>query len=154
VELAAFSMAVALIIGIGVGVLSASTRHDFRYGRKAVWNYYLCASIFGRDAHAVNFAVQLRWFPLGSRFPASLPPPSGPTGLYTIDSLLSGNLDQFSRRSTISRFSFTLGLLSGIFERIVRISSKHFGLIMWKQLALEAFKRQILLAHAFKNAIQ
>jgi peptide/nickel transport system permease protein len=53
-------------------------------------------------------------------------PPSGPTGLYTIDSLLSGNLNSFfASLHYLTLPSLTLGiLLSGIFERIVRVNLK------------------------------
>jgi len=72
------------------------TEHDFRYRRKAVWNYYyLCASdLLGEDAHAVNFAVQLRWVPLRVAFPRL-----AATALWSRrdfgDSLLGGNRSVF-----------------------------------------------------------
>lgn len=72
------------------------------------------------------FAVQLRWFPLGTRFPIGLDTPNKITGLYTIDSLLSFNGHQFSTSiHYLVLPCFTLGiLLSGIFERIVRVNLK------------------------------
>ena len=159
VELAAFSMAVALIIGISVGVVSASrpgTIFDVLGRLFGIITYALPIFWAGMLMQLI-FAVQLRWFPLGSRFPASLPPPSGSTGLYTIDSLLSGNLGQFfTTLYYLALPSFTLGLLlSGIFERIVRVNLLQTLRADYVEAARARGiqERQILLAHALKNAL-
>jgi len=65
VELAAFSMAVALIIGLALVCFPHAPGTIFDMG-EAVWNYYLCAPIFWAGMlMQLIFAVQLRWFPLG-----------------------------------------------------------------------------------------
>ena len=119
VELAVFSMAIALVVGIGVGILSASRPDSvFDVGGRlfGIITYSVPLFWVGMLLQLI-FAVQLRWFPLGTRFPATIPAPQGPTGLYTIDSLLSGNLMQFGiALYYLALPCLTLGiLLSGIF---------------------------------------
>ncbi|MFM7612798.1 MAG: ABC transporter permease, partial [Synechococcales cyanobacterium] len=68
----------------------------------------------------------LQWFPLGTRFPITQTPPQGPTGLYVLDSLLAGNwMQTITSLHYLALPSLTLGvLISGIFERIVRVNLK------------------------------
>jgi peptide/nickel transport system permease protein len=103
------------------------------------------------------FAVQLNWFPLGTRFPISIPSPVGFTGLYTIDSLLSGNLNQFfTALYYLALPSITLGvLLSGIFERIVRVNLKQTLKADYVEAARARGipESRIVVAHALKNAM-
>jgi peptide/nickel transport system permease protein len=103
------------------------------------------------------FAVQLGWFPLGTRFPVTLPAPVGPTGLYTIDSLLSGNLTQFfTTLYYLALPCLTLGvLISGIFERIVRINLKQTLQADYVEAARARGipEARIVWSHAFKNAL-
>lgn len=159
VELAVFSMAIALVVGITVGVLSASRPNSFLDvgGRLfGIITYALPLFWVGMLMQLI-FSVQLRWFPLGTRFPTSLPAPSGPTGLYTIDSLLSGNLSYFfTAIYYLFLPSLTLGLLlSGIFERIVRVNLKQTLRADYVEAARARGipERRILLAHALKNAL-
>ncbi|HIK28878.1 MAG: ABC transporter permease [Oscillatoriaceae bacterium SKW80] len=159
VELAVCSMTVALIIGIGVGMISASRPNT---------GWDVSGRLFGILTYAVPpfwvgmllqliFAVQLRLFPIGTRFPLTQPAPQGNTGLYTIDSLLSGNFSQFfTALHHLALPSITLGILiSGIFERIVRVNLKQ----TLKADYVEAARArgipefQILVAHALKNAL-
>ncbi|MBC7822274.1 MAG: ABC transporter permease, partial [Candidatus Parcubacteria bacterium] len=101
--------------------------------------------------------VQLGWFPLGTRFPVTVPAPEEITGLYTIDSLLRGNLSQFFiALYYLALPSLTLGVLvSSIFERIVRVNLKQ----TLKSDYVEAARargipeRKILINHALKNAM-
>jgi peptide/nickel transport system permease protein len=103
------------------------------------------------------FSVQLGWFPLGTRFPVTMPAPETITGLYTIDSLLRGHLDQFfTALYYLALPSFTLGILiSGIFERIVRVNLKQALQADYVEAAkargIPEF--QILVNHALKNAM-
>lgn len=159
VELAVFSMAIALIVGITVGVLSASrpgTVLDVGGRLFGIITYALPLFWVGMLMQLI-FSVQLRWFPLGTRFPTSLIAPYGPTGLYTIDSLLSGNLTQFfTALYYLFLPSLTLGiLLSGIFERIVRVNLKQTLRADYVEAARARgiSERRILLAHALKNAL-
>lgn len=159
VELAVFSMAIALIVGISVGVLSASRPNSFldAGGRLfGIITYALPLFWVGMLMQLI-FSVQLRWFPLGTRFPTSLPTPQGVTGLYTVDSLLSGNITQFfTALYYLFLPSLTLGLLlSGIFERIVRVNLKQTLQADYVEAARARgiSERQILLAHALKNAL-
>jgi peptide/nickel transport system permease protein len=103
------------------------------------------------------FAVQLRWFPLGTRYPIDRPSPTGITGLYTVDSLLSGQFDQFlTAIYYLALPSFTLGLLlSGIFERMVRVNLKQTLQADYVEAARARGipERRILIAHALKNAM-
>jgi peptide/nickel transport system permease protein len=159
VELAIFSMVVALVVGIGVGMMSASrpnTAWDaggrlfgiITYAVPAFWVGMLLQLIFG---------VQLRLFPLGTRFPLSQPAPQAITGLYTVDSLLSGNFEQFlTAAHHLALPSLTLGILiSGIFERIVRVNLKQTLQADYVEAArargIPEFR--ILVAHALKNAL-
>ncbi len=159
VELAVFSMAIALIVGISVGVLSASRPNSFldAGGRLfGIITYALPLFWVGMLMQLI-FSVQLRWFPLGTRFPTSLPTPQGVTGLYTVDSLLSGNITQFfTALYYLFLPSLTLGLLlSGIFERIVRVNLKQTLQADYVEAARARGipERRILLAHALKNAL-
>ncbi|NES95541.1 MAG: ABC transporter permease [Desertifilum sp. SIO1I2] len=159
VELTVFSMMIALGIGITVGTISASRPNSpldaggrlfgiLTYSIPAFWAGMLMQLIF---------AVQLGWFPLGTRFAISAIPPNGPTGLYTLDSLLNGNISQLLiSLHHLALPCFTLGLLlSGIFERIVRVNLKQ----TLKADYVEAARARgipegrILWAHALKNAL-
>ncbi len=159
VELAVCSMAIALIVGISVGVLSASRPNSFLDvgGRLfGIITYALPLFWVGMLMQLI-FAVQLGWFPLGTRFPTSLSAPQGSTGLYTIDSLLSGNLTQFfTALYYLFLPSLTLGLLlSGIFERIVRVNLKQTLQADYVEAARARGipERRVVLAHALKNAL-
>jgi peptide/nickel transport system permease protein len=159
VELAIFSMAIALMVGIGVGAFSASRPNS-------VWD--TGGRLFGIITYAVPlfwfgmllqlvFSVALGWFPLGTRFPTTMSAPEFVTGLYTIDSLLKGNLDQFFMALYYLVLpAASLGILiSGVFERIVRVNLKQ---TMQSEYVEAARARGIpeawiLWNHAFRNTL-
>jgi peptide/nickel transport system permease protein len=152
-ELAVFSMAIALFIGVGVGILSASRPNT---------PLDAAGRIFGIITYSVPlfqlvFSVQLGWFPLSTRFPLSILPPNGPTGLYTVDSLLSGDLEAFGMSLYyLALPCFSLGLvLSGIFERIVRVNLKQTLKADYVEAARARGipERRVLLFHALRNAL-
>lgn len=159
VELAVFSMLIALIVGIGIGMMSASKPNTgwdaggrlfgiITYSVPAFWAGMILQLIFG---------VQLGWFPLGTRFPVTITPPPTITGLYTLDSLLSGNIPQFfTALHHLALPSITLGILiSGIFERIVRVNLKQTLQADYVEAARARGipERRILISHALKNAL-
>ncbi|MBW4574940.1 MAG: ABC transporter permease [Aphanothece sp. CMT-3BRIN-NPC111] len=159
VELSVYGLAIAFIVGVTVGTISASRPGSVldAGGRLfGIITYSLPLFWVGMLLQLI-FAVQLGWFPLGTRFPLTLPAPQGLTGLYTLDSLLSGNLSQFFiALHHVALPSLTLGiLLSGIFERIVRVNLKQ----TLKADYVEAARARgipelrIVLAHALKNAM-
>lgn len=158
-ELAVFGIMVAFFVGVGVGTLAASrsgTVFDAGGRLFGIITYSLPLFWVGMVLQLI-FSVQLNWFPLGTRFPISIPAPEGFTGLYTIDSILSGNLSQFfTALYYLALPSVTLGvLLSGIFERIVRVNLKQ----TLKADYVEAARARgipegrIVFAHALKNAM-
>ncbi len=103
------------------------------------------------------FAVQLGWFPLGTRFPVGQDVPGRITGLYSLDSLLAGNLGQFATSlHHLVLPCLTLGLLlSGIFERIVRVNLQQTLQADYVEAARARGIQEgrILVAHALKNAL-
>ncbi|HLP91183.1 MAG TPA: ABC transporter permease [Nostocaceae cyanobacterium] len=159
VELSIFSMIVALIVGICIGMFSASrpgTPIDVGGRLFGIITYALPIFWAGMILQLI-FSVQLNWFPNSNRFPANLPAPQTITGLYTIDSLLSGNLEQFFiSLHHLALPSLTLGLLlSGIFERIVRVNLKQTLKADYVEAARARgiAENKILVSHALKNAL-
>jgi peptide/nickel transport system permease protein len=158
-ELAFFSLLVAVVVGISIGVYAATHPNTFLGvgGRLFSIVTYSLPIFWVGMLFQLIFAVQLNWFPLGTRFPISQTPPATITGLYTLDSLIGGNFAQFSTALYyLTLPSLTLGLLlSGIFERMVRVNLQK----TLKSDYVEAAKArgiqesEILWIHAFKNAL-
>jgi peptide/nickel transport system permease protein len=158
-ELAIFSMAIALLIGVGVGILSASrpnTSLDAAGRIFGIVTYSVPLFWVGMMFQLV-FSVQLGWFPLATRYLATALPPAGPTGLFTIDSLLSGDFEALGTSLYyLALPSFSLGLvLSGIFERIVRVNLKQTLKADYVEAARARGipERRVLLVHALRNAL-
>jgi peptide/nickel transport system permease protein len=159
VELTVFSMVVSVLVGVGIGTLAASkpdTPIDAGGRLFGIFTYAVPTYWFGMLLQII-FAVQLRWFPIGTRFPLSQSPPVGPTGLYVIDSLLHGDLNALGTTLYyLTLPSLTLGiLLSGIFERIVRVNLKQTLRADYVEAARARGipERRIVFAHALKNAL-
>jgi peptide/nickel transport system permease protein len=159
VELAIFSMLVALVVGVTIGILTASrpdTPLDAGGRLFGILTYSVPLFWLGMLFQLI-FSVQLGWFPQGTRFPVTVSAPEGPTGLYTLDGLLNGNLEQFlTALYYLTLPSLTLGiLLSGIFERIVRVNLKQTLQADYVEAARARGipERRILFAHALKNAL-
>lgn len=159
VELAVISLAIAFLIGLAFGSFSATRPNS-------IWD--LAGRLFGIITYAVPpfwagmvmqliFAVQLGWFPIGTRFPTGMEPPAAITGLYTIDSLLTFNLAQFGiALHHLALPCLTLGiLLSGIFERIVRVNLRQTLQSDYVEAARArgVLERRIVFSHALKNAL-
>lgn len=159
VELAIFSLVIAFIIGVSVGALAAS-RPDSKWdaaGRLfGIITYSIPLFWFGMILQLI-FSVGLGWFPLGTRFPTTLVAPDGPTGLYTIDSLLRGDLNQFlTALYYLALPCLSLGvLISGVFERIVRVNLKQTLQADYVEAARARgiSERRILWNHAFRNTL-
>lgn len=159
VELTVFSMAIAILVGVAIGSLAASkpnTPLDVGGRLFGIFTYSVPMYWFGMLLQLV-FAVQLGWFPLGTRFPLTETAPQGPTGLYVIDSLLNINPGQlFTTLYYLALPSLTLGILiSGIFERMVRVNLKQTMKADYVEAARARGvpERRIVLAHALKNAL-
>ncbi|OKH55572.1 ABC transporter permease [Calothrix sp. HK-06] len=158
-ELAVFSIIVALLVGIAVGTLSASrpgTSLDIGGRLFGIITYALPMFWAGMLLQLI-FAVSLDILPLGSRFPVTLEAPAKLTGLYTIDSLLHGKfVEFFTAIKYLILPSCTLGiLLSGIFERIVRVNLKQTLQSDYVEAARARgiAENKILFSHALKNAL-
>jgi len=96
-ELTICGMIVAAIVGLTIGSIAASRPNSAidAGGRLfGIVTYALPMYWFGMILQLI-FAVQLGWFPIGSRFPLSEIAYSGPTGLYLLDSLIHADLGQF-----------------------------------------------------------
>lgn len=158
VELTIGAMIVATIVGVGTGVLSGTRRDkppDVALRLYGTIIFVIPIFWLGQILQLI-FAVDLGWFPAQLRF-SGLPLPAHVTGLYTIDSLLEGNLDKFFvALDHLVLPSLTLGLvLSGFFTKTVRANL----LRTIKADYVEAAKARgipegrIVSRYAFKNAL-
>ncbi len=158
-ELALYSLGLAFVLGVAVGTGAALKRNS-------IWD--LAGRLFGIVTYALPlfwlgmllqlvFAVQLRWFPLGTRYPVTLSPPAGWTGLYTLDALGTGQWQQLG----IALYYLILPagslaiVLSGIFERIVRVNLRQTLQADYVEAARARGipEGKILFNHALKNAL-
>lgn len=158
-ELTFYGMLIAVMVGVGLGIITASrpnTLLDVGGRLFGLITYSLPIFWVGMLLQLI-FAVQLRWFPLGTRFPLSETPPQAITGLYTFDSLITLQLDKLPTAFYyLALPSFTLGvLLSGIFERMVRVNLKHTLQADYVDAAKARGipEKTIMIAHALKNAL-
>ncbi|MEO0826957.1 MAG: ABC transporter permease [Cyanobacteria bacterium J06639_16] len=159
VELTLGGMMIAAVVGLTVGSLAASRPNSSldAGGRLfGIVTYAIPMYWFGMILQLI-FAVQLRWFPIGTRFPLSATPPAGPTGLYVLDSLLHGNISQCGTALYyLALPCLTLGILiSGIFERMVRVNLKQTLRADYVEAARARGipEVRIVVAHALKNAL-
>ncbi|MBE9077714.1 ABC transporter permease [Romeria aff. gracilis LEGE 07310] len=159
VELTLCGLLIAAVVGLTVGAIAASrpnTPLDAGGRLFGIITYAVPMYWFGMLLQLL-FAVQLRWFPIGTRFPLGQSPPPGPTGLYLLDSLLHGSLAQFGTTLYyLALPSLTLGILiSGVFERIVRVNLKQTLQADYVEAArargIPEFR--IVTVHALRNAM-
>jgi peptide/nickel transport system permease protein len=131
-ELAIYSAAFAIIIGVLLGVRASRSYNsvpDHSIRIFGIVSYSIPVFFLG-EVLIMVFGIYLGWFPTGLRFNPRMDAPQGlqvgslhlATGLYTIDSLLEGNLTKFFESI---RYLFlpvvTLGtVLCGIFIRMTR----------------------------------
>ena len=159
VELACCGLVVAALVGVTVGSLAATrpnTVLDAGGRLFGIITYAIPMYWFGMILQLI-FAVQLRWFPIGTRYPLRADPPVGPTGLYLIDSLLSLDFGAFATSLYyLALPSLTLGILiSGVFERMVRVNLKQTLASDYVEAARARGipEHRVVLVHALRNAL-
>lgn len=131
-ELAICSMTIAILVGLFLGVESSKAYNkpkDHVIRVFGIVSYTIPVFFLGMILQLI-FGVGLHWLPVGGRFDPTIEPPSGltigsfhfSTGLYTIDSLLGGDVYKFVvTLKYLLLPSLTLGLvLCGVFIRLTR----------------------------------
>ena len=131
-ELAIFSMVIAAALGIVLGVQASKAYNkpqDHAIRIFGIVTYALPVFFLGMILQ-LTLGLGLHWFPVGQRFNPMVQIPLGlnvgsfhfSSGLYTIDSLLEGNIYKFTESLRYLFLpSLTLGLvLSGVFVRLTR----------------------------------
>lgn len=159
IELAVASMVVAVVVGVVLGVVAA-TRRD-RWTDVAARLSAMVASNtplfwFGIVMQIV-FAIHLDWFEVGGRLSGRTPIPTRRSGLYTVDSLLDGDLLTFvDAAKHLVLPALTLGLvLSGFFTRMVRANMLQSLQADYVEAARARGVRRwdVFYRHALKNAM-
>jgi peptide/nickel transport system permease protein len=159
IELTLGAIVVILVVGIPLGVLSA-VRHGTiidHIGRAvSIIGVAMPAFWLGLMAQ-YYFYDQRGWFPAGGRLDPNTAPPTTHTGLYVIDSLLSGKLNLFVQSLWYLALPATvLGLGSlAVITRMIRAS-------MLECLAQDYVRtarakglraRVVVVRHALRNAL-
>ena len=157
-ELTIYSFIVSIILGVVTGTIAAvrqGSKIDVGMRIYGVFTYAIFIPWFGLMLQLV-FGSWMGVIPIGGRLSARISPPTFITGLYTVDSLLTGNINAFidAFRHLIAP-SFTLGLvLSGSYTRIVRANLVD---ILSQDFITAARSRGLrdskILSHALKNAL-
>lgn len=156
-ELTIFSMIFAVILGIGLGTLAAAksgsfvdfTSHSFGvliYAVPVFWSGMMLQLLFG---------IGLHWLPSSGRLSGMIPPSI--TGLYTVDSVLTGNWTSLiSALQHLILPAVTLGsFVSGLFVRMTRVNLLQTIKTDYTRTARAKGLKEhrILFKHAFRNAL-
>lgn len=123
-ELTIYAMLFAVLFGVALGVRSAKkydTVQDHGIRFFGIVTYAIPVFFLGMILQFI-FSIWLGVLPTGTRFDPRYDAPTTITGLYTIDSLLTGNIQAFVIAIRYLLLpSITLGLiLCGIFIRLTR----------------------------------
>ncbi|MBC7421552.1 MAG: ABC transporter permease [Bdellovibrio sp.] len=157
-ELSMLAMLWSSLAGLALGVLAASKRNSFwDYGAVSLSTIGFAMPLFWWGLIVIFFfAVTLGWFPVSGRISVEFDVPYR-TGLYLIDSLLSGQMNAFfSALKHMALPAFVLGTVS--LALIVRVTRSSFIDIQKEDYIRTARakglrKSQILFKHIFKNAL-
>lgn len=158
VELSIGSMLIASIVGIVTGVVAGAKRDSrwdviIRLYGTIVWviPIFWLGVIF-----QIVFSIWLGWLPPHGRWQGS-DFPRGVTGMYTVDSLLEGNLSHvWNAVRHLILPCLTLGLvLSGFFTKTVRANMLRTTTADYAEAARARGirERRVVARHAFKNAL-
>ncbi len=157
-ELIAFAMILAVVVGIVVGALGAR----FRDGPIDVGGRLFGVIAYAAPVFWVGILGQLlfanRWglLPSGNRIGARISF-EDPTGFYILDSILTRNWAMFT--NTLEHLmlpGITLGLvISGVFIRMVRVNMLQTLRADYVEAARArgVTERKVLFRHAFRNAL-
>jgi peptide/nickel transport system permease protein len=158
-ELSFAALLVSMLVGIPAGVWSAIFRGrlpDLIVRIAALAGGSLPVFWLGLVVIAVGY-YQLGWFPGGGRIDTFVSPPPPRTGLYVIDSLLSGDLDAL--RSSLLHLvlpALTLGYFStAVIARMTRSSMLEvLGQDYMRTARAKGLtERLIVLRHGLRNAL-
>jgi peptide/nickel transport system permease protein len=157
-ELTLAAMIVAIVVGVGLGSVAGRFRDTpVDLGGRLFGIVIYAAPIFWLGMmFQLLFAVKLHIFPTGGRI-AAFADPRHITGLYTLDSVLTGNWSSlWSALRYLALPSLTLGLvIGGILVRLVRVhmlqtlqsdyveAARARGISEWR----------VVMRHAFRNAL-
>ncbi|HEX9118824.1 MAG TPA: ABC transporter permease [Anaerolineae bacterium] len=158
-ELALAALLVSLLIGIPAGIWSAVNRHrlpDHLVRVLSVLGGSLPVFWLGLVLIGLLY-YRLNWLPGGGRIDQFIPPPHTITGLYTVDSLLTGNWPALgSSLEHLLLPGFVLGYYStAVIARMMRSSmlevlhQDYLRTARSKGLA----ERGVLFYHALRNAL-
>ncbi len=158
IELAIFAMIIATLIGVGIGVLSATTRHksvDYTarslaiLGMSVPWFWIAIMFIY-------LFSVRMRWFPVGGRIGVGVDYTTI-TNFILLDQLLTGNWAAFgSALRHITLPALAIGLTSAGF--IMRMTRSALLEVMRRDYIRSARakglrNRTVVYGHALRNAM-
>lgn len=158
-ELALAAMLVATLLGVSLGMVAAVQRNSWLDGLArtfALVGGSLPIFFLGLLLLAV-FYRELRWLPGTGRLDATLNPPPTITGMYTVDSLLAGELSTFQNAlAHLLLPALTLGYFSAaVMLRMTRSSLLEvLGQDFIRTARAKGLRdRVVLLRHAVKNAL-
>lgn len=159
-ELTIFAFAVALVVGLSVGIAAGRFRDtSIDVGGRLFGIVVYAAPVFftGFLAQLV-FAGALGWLPSTGRVsPLTEYELSTPTHLYVIDSIVTGNFAALGDvLAHLVLPAVTLGLLvSGVLIRLVRVNMLQTlrGDYVEAARARGIGERRVVVAHAFRNAL-
>jgi peptide/nickel transport system permease protein len=159
IELATTSIITGLILGVGMGIISAVWRGRFiDYVTRVVALVGVSFPVFVLALLALSiFHAQLGWAAGPGRLDVRLTKPAYVTGLYLIDSLIAGKGQVFANAvSHLVLPSLVLGVYSsGLISRITRSSmlevlgAEYVRTARAKGLS----ERVVIMKHAFSNAL-
>ncbi|MBS3788855.1 ABC transporter permease [Candidatus Bipolaricaulota bacterium] len=156
-ELTIYATGVAIIVGLGLGILGAAKSGgviDFACHTYGILIYAVPVFFSGMLLQLV-FGIFLGWLPSSGRIAGSVP--VNVTGLYTVDCLITGNWSSLvSSIKYLLLPSITLGLfISGFFVRMTRTNLLQTINKDYTRTARAKGVREItiLFKHAFRNAL-
>lgn len=158
-ELTLLAMFFTVILGTGLGVLSATHRdkpldHVSRFW--ALSGVSIPIFWLGLMVQLI-FYLRLGWIPYGRRLDAGISPPSHITGMYTLDSLLTGNFRVFANAlQHIIAPALVLSYASmAVLTRMTRASllDAFTQDYMKTARAKGLSERTVIYKHALKNAL-
>lgn len=157
-ELALVSIILASIFGILIGVISAVKQNTIiDYVGTVVSLLGVSMPIFWLGLMLIIlFSVKLGWLPVAGRIQIGIEP-EHITGLYLLDSLISGNMEAF--KSSLSHIILPSVALASYSTAIIARMTRSTMLEVIRQdyvrtaRAKGIFERVVILSHALRNAL-